>query len=379
MRRYIIIIFIIYSFCLSGQNLVPNPSFEKYEECPATNTGKPRFILIPDWTMPTMGTSDYFNSCSTDAGVPNNWAGSKMARTGRAYAGFIAMINFNTDAKTSFREYLQAELKTELETGMLYYVKLYVALASSSRYAVNGIGLYFSDRLVDSSQYLGHLSFKPQISIPDKIFHEKETWFEISGKYRAKGGEKYIIIGDFLSNKEIKWIQLNNGSSQHAYYLIDDVAVYPLETESDYVNEREKFFNEIDESTKLQSVYNEIEAIKIEAGSLFTLQNVYFEFDKYDLIPVAKSELDALASLLKKRDTMKLEIHGHTDSIGSYEHNVLLSEKRANAVRDYLVIQGVDPIQLSQRSFADEMPVESNISDIGRAKNRRVEFFIIAQ
>jgi len=78
---------------------------------------------------------------------------------------------------------------------------------------------------------------------------------------------------------------------------------------------------------------------------------------------------------LKDYAEMTLMIKGHTDSVGSDEYNLGLSDRRANSVRQYLVNQGIDPSRLSSKGYGEAEPIAPNNTDEGRAKNRRIEFY----
>jgi len=104
------------------------------------------------------------------------------------------------------------------------------------------------------------------------------------------------------------------------------------------------------------------------------LYGIYFDVDKSDIKPDSAKTLDEIASLLKIDLSLKLEISGHTDNTGDKDHNMALSEARAKAVVDVLVKKyGIDPARLEAKGYGDTMPVASNDTDEGRAKNRRVE------
>jgi len=100
---------------------------------------------------------------------------------------------------------------------------------------------------------------------------------------------------------------------------------------------------------------------------------VLFDFDRYDIKPETYPLLNEVVTILKKNPRTKIEIEGHTDNVGSAEYNQRLSEKRAKAVMDYLVKNGIDPERLSDRGYGLTRPVASNDTEEGRAKNRRVE------
>jgi OOP family OmpA-OmpF porin len=105
----------------------------------------------------------------------------------------------------------------------------------------------------------------------------------------------------------------------------------------------------------------------------FVLEGVHFEFDKATLTPTATSILDEAAETLQSIPATPYQISGHTDSRGSDEYNQGLSERRAKAVRDYLVAKGVAPSQLTSRGYGESRPIASNETDAGRAENRRVD------
>ena len=115
----------------------------------------------------------------------------------------------------------------------------------------------------------------------------------------------------------------------------------------------------------------------IEANSLLiTLDSgVLFDVDKYDVRPEAEEVLKNLAIVLKEMDVKNFEIDGHTDSDASDEHNQVLSENRANSVKNFLVSQGVTA-EITTKGYGESKPVASNDTAEGKQKNRRVEIII---
>lgn len=107
------------------------------------------------------------------------------------------------------------------------------------------------------------------------------------------------------------------------------------------------------------------------------LKGVTFEFDKTRLRPDAVTILDWAVEILKKYPDMQVEIAGHTDSIGSEAYNQRLSEGRAQAVKDFFVSQGVPESQMSVRGYGESEPRDSNDTEEGRERNRRVELRIL--
>ena len=117
----------------------------------------------------------------------------------------------------------------------------------------------------------------------------------------------------------------------------------------------------------------------IEANSLLIAldSEVLFDVDKYDVRvhPEAEEVLKNLAIVLKEMDVKNFEIDGHTDSDGSDEYNQVLSEKRANSVKNFLVSQGVTA-EITTKGYGESKPVASNDTAEGKQKNRRVEIII---
>ncbi|SDK85676.1 OmpA-OmpF porin, OOP family [Franzmannia pantelleriensis] len=100
---------------------------------------------------------------------------------------------------------------------------------------------------------------------------------------------------------------------------------------------------------------------------------VTFAFDSAELRPEASMTLDEVAHRLRENTDLRVNIDGHTDSVGNPQYNQGLSQRRADSVRDYLVSQGIAENRMRTRGFGEERPVATNETDEGRAQNRRVE------
>jgi len=120
-----------------------------------------------------------------------------------------------------------------------------------------------------------------------------------------------------------------------------------------------------------------IQIAKIEPTAKITLNNVWFDFNKFTLRPESYPELNRLAELLSEQPSIKVEVSGHTDNIGSEDYNLDLSKKRASSVSKYLIEKGVSKDRVTTTSYGESRPVETNDTDEGRQKNRRVEFTIL--
>ena len=115
----------------------------------------------------------------------------------------------------------------------------------------------------------------------------------------------------------------------------------------------------------------------IRLGEKMLLSNIFFEVDSWQLKKESVSELNKLANLLKDNKQLIVEIGGYTDATGSDEHNLVLSEKRALAVVDYLTGNGIEPERLKYKGYGNKSPVGDNITEEGRKLNRRTEVQIV--
>lgn len=113
------------------------------------------------------------------------------------------------------------------------------------------------------------------------------------------------------------------------------------------------------------------------SGADLRFEDVHFEYDRSELTDYAKQMLDDAANVIDKASgqypALKVDLSGHTDSSGSDGYNQALSERRANAVRQYLLHKGIEPGRLNIYSYGESKPAASNDTEEGRAQNRRVE------
>ncbi|HHM24442.1 MAG TPA: OmpA family protein [Bacteroidetes bacterium] len=119
------------------------------------------------------------------------------------------------------------------------------------------------------------------------------------------------------------------------------------------------------------------EGPKIEVGARLIFPRVTFLSGSATLTPSAKATLDSVYQLLKEHPEVRVEIRGYTDNVGSAARNLELSQRRARAVKRYLVRKGIDPNRLIAIGFGEDHPIADNSTPEGRAKNRRIEFVII--
>ncbi len=213
-------------------NLVPNPSYEVFTNCP--NNGS-QIYYCPPWYTPTWGSPDYFNACAPpyNMSVPSNFCGNQIAKTGVAYAGMFFYGNSGAWAPDD-KEYLQVELTDSLVQDRIYCVSFYVNYAISqyqsyNNVAITEIGIYISNDSISTTNQLT-LPYFPQIVSPPNVYiNDTLNWTLISGNYVAHGGERYITIGNFNNNADTMQVIHHNNYSA-AYYYIDDVSVVDCTT-----------------------------------------------------------------------------------------------------------------------------------------------------
>ncbi len=117
----------------------------------------------------------------------------------------------------------------------------------------------------------------------------------------------------------------------------------------------------------------------IEAGKSVQINDIYYATASYEINSKSYAVLNEFADFLKTNPTVKVEIRGHTDNIGSAQTNITLSNQRAKAVYDYLLSKGVPQSNISYKGYGPNMPIADNKTEAGRAKNRRTEFYILSK
>jgi outer membrane protein OmpA-like peptidoglycan-associated protein len=125
-----------------------------------------------------------------------------------------------------------------------------------------------------------------------------------------------------------------------------------------------------------KEIHKDLYLVPIEVGQVVRLNNVFFDFDKWNLRPESFVELDRVVKLLSENPAIEIEMSAHTDSRGSDDYNMKLSDNRAKSVMEYILSKGIDPARIRSKGYGETKPVASNDTDEGRQLNRRVEFKI---
>lgn len=127
----------------------------------------------------------------------------------------------------------------------------------------------------------------------------------------------------------------------------------------------------------LQPIKKEQKGPEPKENEPIILKNVFFATNSAELRPASKTELDQLKALLEENPEMRIRLQGHTDNVGEEVDNMDLSDRRAKAVRTYLINAGIDAKRLEAQGFGETRPIAKNDTPEGRQKNRRTEFLLL--
>jgi len=227
---------------------------------------------------------------------------------------------------------------------------------------IKNIGAAFSvDRVHKSLDEL--IPMMPQIEPSAIVTSERGVWQKITGEFYAADPAEFLILGNFYPDEETDFKLSEHGDPlQFAYYYIDEVVV-----------------------TKLPPIIDvpigedDLAKVELIEGKVIVLNNIYFDLDHDDFLPRSYRQLYALVKIMKENPQMRIEIHGHTDNIGTDEYNNTLSQSRATAVVNYVIEHGIDARRVFPRGYGSTKPVAPNASEDGRQENRRVEFLILTK
>ncbi|MCL2040380.1 MAG: OmpA family protein [Bacteroidetes bacterium] len=219
-----------------------------------------------------------------------------------------------------------------------------------------------------------------RVALPHELRPEKVIL--VAGKVIDKKTNKPVaanIYYEKLSTGENMGIARSNPTTGEYKIALPANEKYGFRAEAkDYIA-----INENLDLTKLKDNISEIKRdlylVPLEQGQAIVINNLFFEFAQSELLPESFPELDRLAKLMQESPTMKIRLEGHTDNIGTNQANMTLSQKRVEAVMNYLVSKGVDKNKITTVGRGALKPVVSNNTEEGRAKNRRVECYIISK
>lgn len=208
---------------------------------------------------------------------------------------------------------------------------------------------------------------------PEKVYFQKG---DLNGTENASPVAATIEVRDVVTKKLTK-ISVDSISGEYAFVvnmkndLVLSVKKEGYAFESQYISSND--------SSNLGVKKKDIELKKLEVGGQYTINDILFGSNSYALNDTIKAVLDEFTDYLQENSGLKLALQGHTDNIGNPQDNMILSEKRAKAVYDYLVERKVNTARLTYKGFGETRPIADNTSEEGRAKNRRTVFVVNAK
>ncbi len=213
---------------------------------------------------------------------------------------------------------------------------------------------------------------KGQTKIVDFVLNPKKKAIgTITGKVVNKSNQEIVIARISFPGTEIPAFTVDAGTG---IYRIDlTPGTYSMAASSDgFVAWSQPVVIEQD-----KTLVQNIEMLK--KGGTINLVGIYFDSGKASIKPSSYYALDQAVQMLIQNPNVKIEIQGHTDSVGNVSSNQLLSQARAEAVRNYLVAHGIEAWRIVAKGYGEIMPIAPNTSRDGRARNRRIEFLILGE
>lgn len=374
-----------------GENLVPNGSFESIGKKPK-RLGK--IESATGWVSPTGVRADLFvDTKLEEIAVPDNIYGRETAHEGENYAGIVG-YSYNDKMP---RSYVMTRLDSPLKKGMTYCVKMYVSLSEASKYASNNVGVHFSKKALGTDSKVSMI-LEPSVVHRQNDYETMSArfnWTEVCGVYVAKGGEKYISLGNFSSNEETRYERMkkDNGTKNikvsqivAAYYYIDDISVRLLDQDKGEKCDCAAGDEGVSYSKMIyQKVFPETD--KTTPKERVEMQQVYFAFGKQSITTEGEQSLNIIAEYLKANPSSKIQIKGYCNTLENevgMEKDIYLDmdNQRIGSVMKYLMAQGIEESRMIPSRKRDTSPntEEHNDSDdeeTKQAKNRRVTFKLL--
>lgn len=235
---------------------------------------------------------------------------------------------------------------------------------------------YYSHEEVRDAGYSVSRIYEIEIPEQNRIRYKSNY---VKGIVRDKQTREPLVASIELINLQTKETEslVYSDSVSGAYLIVlTQGAEYAL-----YVNKKNYLFRSLNFNYSAVKDYEpivmDVDLERATEGTTAVLQNIFFDVDKYELKDKSVTELGKILRFLKENPSLKVEISGHTDNVGSESYNVQLSGKRAQSVYNYLVDNGIDRSRLSIKGYGASRPVADNSTEEGRQQNRRIEFKLV--
>lgn len=338
-----------YAPCTSNaQNLVMDPGFEQNIGCPVQVSD---LSTLSTWWSPNAATTDYYHSCSPAYGshVPFNMAGKQWPHSGNAYVGIITQAN-----DLRYAELVQGRLVEPMKKGAYYKVAYYVSLAEIARIKDTRLSVCFTQ----DSTYVGTRVAPPcpKGQVIEQMYvrnvDDMDSWTLVSGMYKAKGGERFMTIGNLQGSAGRKDQKKNKATvskvkDQMGYYYIDDVTVEKARNRADstFAIWAAPSRNELTAGGRL--LLSPCNAIFQAGSSAFRDIKAVRAAAQQDTGSVPyPAMLEYLGDLLMREPGMIMEVEVESAPMEDSAFAQALSEARAKAVVDRFLESGVRTDQL---------------------------------
>ena len=207
--------------------------------------------------------------------------------------------------------------------------------------------------------------------------------FEVEGEYDLE-----LLVRDTKSHEPLANVRVNFNDNQTQYTDNNGLIKRGLEKATDYTatSAHDGYMNESITFTTRNIPFGTLKEIiqieKVEVGQKFVMENIYYDFDKWDILPESEIELDKLVKVMKDNPSWKVELGSHTDSRGTHAYNEVLSQKRSDSAVNYIVSKGIPRDRITAKGYGETQLVNECADGVScteeqHRKNRRTEFTIL--
>jgi OmpA-OmpF porin, OOP family len=326
----IILVFLIQNK-IQSQNLIINGDFEAYKD-----------INLRE-SIGITGTPDFYVKSDKDFKSP-------IFIEGEVCLGLCF--------GTYWTEGIQLKLKEPLKKNVEYKISMQVFNQNfSCPFGLNTVTCSLSEFPFKPSRKTVALNIKP-IELRKKdnsIIKDGQNWIVLSTNFLARGNEKYFILGN-IGSSNLNIIRMNDTLN--------------LTDSSDMRGCQYLYYDNI----SLVEVETKIVAIEPQKDTI--IKNILFKFNSHIIEDRSFADLDGIIDIFNNRKKNKITILGHTDNKGTPQSNLILSQKRAQSVKDYFIKKGINSDKIQTEGLSSSKPLNGNSNPIEQAMNRRVEFVI---
>lgn len=268
---------------------------------------------------------------------------------------------------------LGADGKWQKATNMGYPINTPADESSLVVDRLGRIAYYASDKLEGYGGLDFYMFELPEVARPKELSYVKGTIYDAVTKERLRAAVELIdletgkTVVSTVSNSDGTFLVILQGNKDYALNV----------NKKTYLFHSENF--SLTQTTSTDPYNIDVYLQKIGVDNKIVMRNVFFASGKYDLKSESKTELDKLVAFMKNNPNISIEIGGHTDDVGNDEDNRILSQNRANSVMQYLIDAGIEKERLTAKGYGESQPEASNLTEEGRALNRRTEIKITKQ